>query len=143
MYSRIKASFLTSLVTFLGFVDTNILIPVIALYAASMGAGTGTIGLVVGLYSLTNFLTNIIGGRLVDRVGFKHPLIGGLSGDAIAMLLYSLCHTPVQLALVRAFHGFSGGLAGPATMAAAGRTSDKKSKGKAMSYYGIAIACAT
>lgn len=143
MHVTKKTRLLTSIVTFLSFVDTNILIPVIALYAASLGAGTGIIGVIVGLYSLTNFLTNLLGGRLTDRFGFKRPLLGGLAGDAIALLLYSFCYTPLHLALVRAFHGFSGGLAGPATMAATGQMASREGRGKAMSYYGIAIACAT
>ena len=79
----------------------------------------------------------------MDRFGYKRPLLGGLAGDAIAMLLYSFCYTPLHLALVRAFHGLSGGLAGPATMSATGQIASREGKGKAMSYYGIAIACAT
>ena len=38
-----------SVVTFLGFLDTHLLIPVIALYACELGAGIGIIGLIVGL----------------------------------------------------------------------------------------------
>jgi DHA1 family multidrug resistance protein-like MFS transporter len=143
MSSRIKGAPLNSVITFLSFVDTNMLIPIIALYASSLGATVGIIGILVGIYSVTNFIVNIFAGRWVDRFGFKKPLIIGLLGDALAMFLYSLCKVPWHLALARAFHGSSGGLTGPATMSATGSYARSSGKAKAMSYYGISIAAAT
>lgn len=134
---------LNSVITFLSFIDTNLLIPVIALYASSLGAHVGLIGILVGVYSVTNFLVNIFAGRWIDRFGFKKPLIIGLFSDALAMFLYSLCKAPWHLAFVRAFHGAGGGLTGPATMSATVNYAQTSGKAKAMSYYGIAIAAAT
>ena len=99
-------------ITFLGFLDTHMLIPVIALYAAELGASIGIIGLIIGLYSITNTPANILFGRLIDRVGYKVPVIAGLIGDALSMFLYSVCRLPIHLALVRALHGTTGGLVG-------------------------------
>jgi MFS family permease len=59
------------------------------------------------------------------------------------MLLYSLCRLPIHLALVRAFHGTSGGLVGPATMSITADYSDMAGKGRAMGFYGISLATAT
>ena len=132
-----------SVVTFLGFLDTHLLIPVIALYAAQIGASVGIIGLIVGLYSITNTPANVLFGRLIDRIGDKLPLIGGLLGDALSMFLYSVCRLPVHLALVRAIHGTSGGLVGPATMSIAARYSGQTEKGKGMAVYGMSLAAAT
>ena len=56
-------------VTLIGFLDTHLLILVIALYAIALGAGVGVVGIVVGLYSITNTLTNLID-DLFRRVGF-------------------------------------------------------------------------
>jgi len=114
-----------------------------ALYAFELGASVGITGLIIGLYSLTNTPANILFGRLIDRVGYKLPLIAGLIGDALSMFLYSLCRLPVHLALVRAFHGISGGLVGPATMSITANYSDRAQKGRAMGVYGISIAAAT
>jgi len=132
-----------SVVTFLGFLDTHLLIPVMALYASTLGASVGIIGLIIGLYSVTNTPANILFGRLIDRVGYKLPLITGLVGDALSMFLYSLSRLPIHLALVRAVHGTSGGLVGPATMSATADYSRKAQKGRAMSFYGMALAAAT
>ncbi len=143
MSLRQKVIQLNSIVTFLGFVDTHLLIPIIALYATSLGADIGTVGLVIGLYSVTNIITNILGGRWIDKFGYKAPLIIGLCGDAIAMLAYTLCQVPWHLALVRAFHGFSGGLVGPATMSIMAKYAQPHEKGRAMSFYGVALATST
>jgi MFS family permease len=132
-----------SAVTFFGFLDTHLLIPVMALYASTLGASAGIIGLIIGLYSVTNTPANILFGRLIDRVGYKLPLIAGLIGDALSMFLYSLSRSPIHLALVRVIHGTSGGLVGPATMSATADYSHKAQKGRAMSFYGMALAAAT
>ena len=55
-----------SVITFIGFLDTHLLLPVMALYASQLGAGVGIIGLIIGLYSITNTLANLLFGRLID-----------------------------------------------------------------------------
>ncbi len=134
---------ITSVVTFLGFLDTHLLIPVMALYASSLNASVGTVGLIIGLYSITNTPANILCGRLVDRVGYKVPLVVGLFGDALSMFFYSLCRLPIHLALVRAFHGATGGMVGPSTMSIIADYSDRMGKGRAMGFYGMSIATAS
>ena len=134
---------ITFIVTFLGFLDTHLLIPIMVLYASALGASVGIAGLIVGLYSITNTPANVLFGRLIDRLGYKVPLITGLIGDALGMFFYSLCRLPIHLALVRAFHGISGGLVGPATMSIAADYSSRTEKGRAMGFYGMSIAAAT
>ena len=134
---------LVSVVTFIGFFDNNLLIPIITLYAAGLGAGVGIIGLIVGLYSLTNTAFNIVFGRLIDRIGYKYPLVAGLLGDALSMFLYTLCRLPVHLALVRMLHGTTGASIGPAPVSAIAANAGEEQKGRAMGLYGMAIGLAT
>ncbi|MFC1903685.1 MFS transporter [Chloroflexota bacterium] len=131
------------IVTFLGFLDTHLLIPILALYASELGASVGIIGLIIGLYSLTNTPANVFFGRLIDRIGYKFPLIAGLIGDALSMFLYSVSRLPVHLAWVRILHGTTGALIGPATMSVTADYSDATRRGRAMSFYGMALASAT
>ena len=138
-----RVSPITFVVTFLGFLDTHLILPVMALYASGLGASVGIIGLIVGLYSITNTPANILFGRLIDRVGYKLPLIAGLVGDALSMFFYSLCRLPIHLALVRVFHGMSGGLVGPTTMSITAGYSERTQKGRAMGFYGMSLATAT
>jgi len=113
-----------------------------ALYASTLGAGVAITGLIIGLYSFSHTISNIFFGRMSARTGYKLPLLLGLAGDAVGMLLYSVSRLPFHLALVRLFHGASGGLSGPATMSivaehAGGRT------GRIMAMYGISLAATT
>lgn len=132
-----------SVVTFFGFLDTHLLIPIMALYAAELGASIGIIGLIIGLYSLTNTPANILFGRLIDRISYKIPLVAGLIGDALSMFLYSVSRLPFHLALVRVLHGTTGALIGPTTMSVTAAYSSESRKGRAMGFYGMAIASAT
>ncbi len=132
---------ITSVITILAFLDTTLLVPIMALYASSLGAGVGITGLIVGLYSITNTPANILFGKLIDRIGYKIPLVAGLVGDAVSMFLYSLCRRPIHLALVRAVHGTTGGLVGPATMSIF-TTHSGTARGQVMGLYGISLAVA-
>jgi MFS family permease len=131
-----------SAVTFTGFLDTTLLVPIMALYAEELGAGVGITGLIIGLYSIINTPANIFFGRLIDRMGHKLLLILGLLGDALAMCFYSLCRLPLHLALVRSFHGLTGAVVGPATMSAITSYSAAEREGRVMGIYGISIAAA-
>jgi len=134
---------IVSVVTFLGFLDTYLVIPIIALYAAELNASIEIIGLIVGLYSLVNTPANVLFGRLIDRVGYKIPLVLGLIGDALGMFLYSVCRLPVHLALVRVLHGVTGATIGPATMSIMAGYSKVKRRGRTMGLYGISMGIAT
>jgi DHA1 family multidrug resistance protein-like MFS transporter len=138
-----RALSIVSVITFIGFLDTHLLIPVMALYASELGAGVGIVGLIVGLYSIVNTPANIFLGRLVDRLGYKLPLIVGLIGDAAGMFLYSLCRLPAHLALVRVLHGIAGGAVGPSTMSAIAHHSEGVRRGRSMAFYGMSLAAAT
>jgi len=132
-----------SAITFLGFIDTVLLLPVISLYAQELGATVGITGFIVGLYSIANTPANIIFGRLIDKVGNRIPLVAGLLGDSISLFLYSLCRLPVHLGLVRFVHGVAGGMVGPATMFGLSQCSGEDRRGRIMGIYGISIASAT
>ena len=130
-------------ITFVGFLDTHLLIPIMALYATQLGARVTVVGLIIGLYSIANAPANIFFGRVIDRVGAKVPLTFGLFGDALAMFLYSLCRTPFHLILVRLFHGISGGIIGPATMSITAAHTTSQRGGRTMAFYGMSLAAAT
>lgn len=131
-----------SIINFLSFLDVNLIIPMIALYAATLGAGPGAIGFLIGLYSVTNTPMNIIAGRFIDRAGYKLPLVVGLAGSAASMFGYSLTRLPIHLAIVRAVHGICGGLKSPAVMAAFTENASESQRGKVMSFYGMSLATA-
>lgn len=122
--------------------DSNALVPVIALYAASLGADLVQIGIIVGLYSAVHAPANLLFGRIADRWGRVRPLRIGLIWDAASMVLYAVAGSPLALALARISHGIGGGLVGPSTMALASDAATEERRGRAMALYGISIAFA-
>jgi MFS family permease len=132
-----------TIITFFSSLDTTLLLPVMSLYASEIGASVSIAGLVIGLYSITTTPASILFGRLIDKIGYKTPLVIGLFGDAVAIFLYSLSSNPLQLALVRSWHGISGALIGPATMSAIAALAPATGRGRSMSWYGMSLAFAT
>ncbi|OGS60024.1 MAG: hypothetical protein A3K59_08800 [Euryarchaeota archaeon RBG_19FT_COMBO_69_17] len=128
--------------TLLGTMDTNALVPIIALYAAFLGADVVQVGIIVGSYSAVHAPANLLFGRLADRWGRKRPLQIGLAWDAVSLVLYALAGDPLTLALARVSHGLGGGLVGPSTMSLASDLSAPARKGRTMALYGMSIAFA-
>jgi MFS family permease len=131
-----------SILNFLSFLDNNLTIPIMALYASILGANPATAGFIIGLYSITNTPVNILSGRWIDRVGYKLPLVVGLLGSATSMFGYSLTRLPVHLALVRVIHGICGGLKSPAVMSTFTEYAEASQRGRAMGFYGLSLAAA-
>lgn len=130
------------IITFLGFIDTFMLLPIIEWYAEELGANLATAGLIIGIYSIINTPVNIAFGRAVDKFGRKMPLTIGLAWEALNMFSYSLCKIPRHLLIVRALHGASGGIIGPSTMSLMANISPKNRKGRMMGLYGSSIGLA-
>lgn len=128
--------------TMLGTMDSNALVPIIALYAQHVGADLLMTGIIVGLFSAVHAPANLLFGRIADRFGRKLPLEVGLLWDSISLFLYSIATTPLLLAAVRVSHGIGSGLVGPSSMALIADTSTPERKGRAMGLYGMALALA-
>jgi MFS family permease len=126
--------------TFIGTMDSNAMIPIIALYAVFLGSGELLVGLIVAMYSIVHIPSNIVFGRLMDKIGLRNPLIFGLSWDAFSVFLYSMAADPIHLLLVRSMHGIGGGFVGPSSMSIAAGMAPKGRKGRMMALYGIALA---
>jgi MFS transporter, DHA1 family, multidrug resistance protein len=130
-------------VLFLSFVDVFALLPTVAPFATSLGAGPATLGLVVGAYSAANLPANLVGGSLVDRWGRRPVLLVGLVAAACAVAAYTLASTPAELIGIRLLHGAAGGLLVPAVFAVAGdHSSVSGGAGRTMGRAGALIGAA-
>ncbi len=105
------------LIVFFSFFDTHAQMPVLAPYTLSLGATPFLLGLVVGFYSLFNIFGNFAGGIVIDNKGWWYPLIIGLAGVFLALLFYTQAISAYHLVMIRAGHGFMGGLLVPASLA--------------------------
>ncbi|MCK4443054.1 MAG: MFS transporter, partial [Thermoplasmata archaeon] len=135
-------SFSVLAATFMGTMDSNAMVPVIALYAVELDPTIDPlfIGIIVAMYSIVHIPANIVFGRLADKIGLRNPFILGLSWDAVSVFMYSFATSPYHLLLVRMSHGLGGGFVGPSSMGIASRLAPDDRKGRMMAKYGIALA---
>ncbi len=86
------------LFSFAAFFSSYLRIPVMPLFAASLGAGPAGVGTINGAFMLTAGLLSIPGGLLSDRIGRKLPIVAGVAAAAVSSLLVTQCHRPVEIA---------------------------------------------
>ena len=101
-------------IIFFTFIDLFTQLPVMSTFATSVGASAMIAGFVVGMYSLTNTIGNILSGILTDKHGAYVVMATGLVTTGLSLLLYNLVDNVVVLLIVRFIHGFLGGLIVPA-----------------------------
>ena len=119
--------------------DSNAAIPIIATYAGKLGASIILTGFIVGVYSMVHIPSNIIFGRLVDKIGRNRLISIGVFLDGISMLLYAIAQDPLFLLFGRIVHGIGGGFGGPATMAYISDATTQRRSGRGMALYGMSI----
>jgi MFS family permease len=100
---------LLCLIGFAAFFSSYLRIPVMPLFAATLGAGPAQVGTINGAFMLTAGLLSIPAGLLADRTGRKLPIIAGIAATAASSFLVSVCHQPEQM--VAAYILFGAGLA--------------------------------
>ena len=91
--------------------------PVLPILAQQLGADKGMVGWVAAASTLTGILASLPAGLLSDRWGRKRLLLSAGVVFISAPLAYLLVATPVQLAVVRAYHGLATAVLGPVAMA--------------------------
>jgi DHA1 family multidrug resistance protein-like MFS transporter len=91
--------------------------PVLALFAASLGAGPEAIGFCVAISTITGIFFKMPAGVVSDILGKTRTLIVGLACFAFIPLAYLLVSTYQALVVVRFFHGFATAIYGPVSMA--------------------------
>lgn len=124
------------------FIDMFSQLPVIAPFAASLGATPIVVGSVIAVYSFSNMLGNVLSGIWVDKFGSKRILASSMILAGVLVFFYTYVTNPTQLLAIRFFHGFAAGFIVPAAFAAIGRNDDSDSNGKKMSHSGAAIGIA-
>ena len=120
---------------FFGFVNHSIVFPVIPLYAVEVGASISHVGLVVSFFAYTQALLMIPAGLLSDKFSQRNLLVAGLLIATVSPLLYIIASNPVQLSLVRAFHGLGMVFFIPTALTIIVETTPKAAMGKAFGAY--------
>jgi DHA1 family tetracycline resistance protein-like MFS transporter len=94
--------FVTVLVDMLSF---GLVLPDLQLRAKSFGASGLTLGLVLAVFSLTQFIASPFAGRLSDRIGRKPVLAVGAALNGLAFLVYAFAHGVPSILVARILAG--------------------------------------
>lgn len=78
------------LTVFLDLVGFGILIPLLPLYAESLGASGLVVGGIMAVYSLMQFLFSPVWGRWSDRIGRRPLMLFGTAGASVAYMIFAL-----------------------------------------------------
>jgi MFS family permease len=91
--------------------------PVLALFAAALGAGPEAIGFAVAISTVTGIFFKMPAGVLSDVIGKTRTLFIGLAVFAFVPLAYLVVSNYISLVIVRFLHGFATAVYGPVVMA--------------------------
>ncbi|MEN9722045.1 MAG: hypothetical protein RJB38_31 [Pseudomonadota bacterium] len=80
------------MVVFIDLIGFGIVIPILPYYGREFGASASTLGWLMAVYSLMQFLVAPLWGRLSDRIGRRPVLLMSLLGTGLAQILLGLAH---------------------------------------------------
>jgi len=129
--SSLSLIFLTVFIDLLGF---GILIPILPTFSTiELNLNEFSIGLVLAIYSLTQFIFGPILGNLSDRVGRRPLIIGCLFLNAVGYVIFAFTNSFMLLLISRVVAGVGGSSVAVAQAYIADiTTKDNRSKGMGM-----------
>jgi len=117
----------------------GIIVPVMPVFAVSLGANGLGLGLIIAAFSITRAFLQPIVGNLSDRLGRKGFLVSGLLIYSLVGVILPEAHSVVNLIVIRAFHGVGSAMIVPVAMAYVGDMAPLGQEGRYMGMLNIAI----
>ncbi len=136
MQKHILFTILSSI--FIVFMGMGIIVPILPIYAAELGATGFALGVIIAAFALSGGILQPFVGNFSDRYGKKGFLIAGLFIFGITGYTYTLASSVTDLVLIRLFHGAGSAMIIPMAMAYIGELGGSKT-GKHMGMLNIAI----
>jgi MFS family permease len=124
---------------FAAYVGAYMRIPVVPLFAESLGAGTAEVGVINATFLLTAGLLSFPFGLISDHWGRRTVVLGGLLASAISALLLALSRTTGQLVGIYLLFGTSVAAIGPTLMTYVAEIAPASHLGRAYGWYTLAI----
>jgi len=104
------AIIILTLVNFLSSLGIAIMLPLIPLYAISLGAAPVQLGLLTSAFALANAAAQLAAGLVVDRAGSRSLIRGGIATYAGANVLIATAATAPVLIAYRSLAGVGAGV---------------------------------
>ena len=136
---RYKILALASSVLFIDMMGYWIVILVLPLYAAKLGASTSVIGFLFASYSVVFLFALLPLCHLIDSYGKKKPIVLGMFFLGISSIFYTCSNSLLLLAISRMLQGFSASLTWSAALPLASEVTSEEKRGLEMSIVSIAI----
>ena len=124
-----------ALISFATLLGTGIIVPLIPIYATTLGATGLEIGIILAGYSISRAVVLPLIGRLSDQRGRKPFIITGLIIYTVLSLAYIFATSIPQLILVRLLHGIGAGMTTPIARAYVGDLAPKGEESTWMGYF--------
>lgn len=134
--NRKKALFVVTLAVFTDMFIHGMIVPILPIYAASLGISQTALGFLFGSYALALLITTPIFGMISDKIGRRGPMLWGILGLAAATLLFAFANTFWFLLLARILQGCAAAITWTAGLALLADFYPSEERGQAM---GIAL----
>lgn len=117
----------------------GIVVPLLPVYAQTLGAGGFFIGLIFGGFSLTRSVFLPVFGRLSDIYGRKPFLVAGLFSYFLISLFFILAHHVYTLIVVRLVQGVASAMIMPVAQAYVGEITPRGKEGLTMGIFNMSV----
>jgi MFS transporter, DHA1 family, tetracycline resistance protein len=131
----LRILFLTVFIDLMGF---GIVVPILAFVSKEYGASGLTLGLILGSFSLMQFLFSPLWGRLSDRYGRRPVLMISLFGNVLGFGCFALAQNVAMLFATRILSGIASASI-PAAQAYIADTADEANRAKEMGRISLAF----
>jgi len=126
-------------ISFVSSLGISIMLPLLPLYALSLGASPLQLGLMTSGFAIANGVAQFASGFLMDRYGARRFVVAGIGTYAAANLLIATAPTAVALIGYRVLAGFGGGINMVATRLYISQTAEQAS----LAFFNSIISAAT
>ncbi len=126
------------LATFFFYASFYLILSVMPLYVAAMGATSFQIGLIIGLFAMMAMVLRPPTGWIIDTRGCRVVLVAGMAIFLLASLGYVIAHSVGAVLALRLFHGMGMGLFPTAATVVVAELAPPARRGEAMGWFGIA-----
>lgn len=126
-------------VTHVYYLGSYMRIPVVPLFARSLGASTAEVGIINGTFLLMAGILSLPLGMLSDRIGRKLLILCGLLIAACTSLLLCVSSKPIHMVIIYLFFGIGLAAFAPTMMSYVADFSPTTHLGRSYGYYTMAL----
>lgn len=127
------------IISFVCFFGSYMRIPIVPLFATSLGADTMQVGMINGAFMLMAGALSIPSGLISDRLGRRLPLQGGMVLLAGSSFLLYWCSSPLQMAVIYLLFGVGLSAFSPTLMSYVADVTPPEMLGQAYGWYTMAL----